>query len=73
MNGFVGDYGGTTMWKGYGFTTCHIYLKTTLMNRPGPSQTWVFIDEHPDTINDGLFGIKIPSSTFWPNGFTVWA
>jgi prepilin-type N-terminal cleavage/methylation domain-containing protein/prepilin-type processing-associated H-X9-DG protein len=72
MNGFVGDYGGTTMWKGYGFTTYQIYLKKSLMNRPGPSLTWVFIDEHPDGINDGLFGMRMPASTFWPKGFTVW-
>ena len=72
MNGFVGDYGGTVMWKGYGYTSYQIYLKLSLMSRPGPAMTWVFIDEHPDGINDGLFGMKMPSSTFWPGGFTVW-
>jgi len=24
-----------------------------------PTQTWVFIDEHPDSINDGGFGVKM--------------
>jgi prepilin-type N-terminal cleavage/methylation domain-containing protein/prepilin-type processing-associated H-X9-DG protein len=72
MNGFIGDYGGTTMWKVYGYTTYQIYLKMSQMNRPGPSMTWVFIDEHPDGINDGLFAMRMPSSTFWPGGFTVW-
>lgn len=24
-----------------------------------PSQTWVFVDEHPDSINDGAFGVKM--------------
>jgi prepilin-type processing-associated H-X9-DG protein len=29
---------------------------------------WVFIDEHPDSINDGGFGVQMPSSA----AATVW-
>ena len=29
---------------------------------PKPSQVWVFIDEHPASINDGGFGNRIPDS-----------
>ncbi len=72
MNGFVGDYGGAVMWKGYGYTSYQLYLKLSGMHAPGPAMTWVFIDEHPDGINDGLFGMKMPAANFWPSGFTVW-
>jgi len=30
-------------------------LKTTDLHYPGPSDTWVYIDEHPDSINDAGF------------------
>lgn len=71
MNGFVGDYN-RTMWNVYGLTGYQIYQKLSLMNRPGPSMTWVFIDEHPDGINDGLFGMQMPAAANWASGFTVW-
>jgi prepilin-type N-terminal cleavage/methylation domain-containing protein/prepilin-type processing-associated H-X9-DG protein len=56
MNGYVGDYG-KTMAQVYGQSSYRTFLKTTAFTRPGPSQTWVFLDEHPDSINDGLFGL----------------
>jgi len=31
---------------------------------PKPAKTWVFLDEHPDSINDGFF-ICDPSATAW--------
>jgi prepilin-type N-terminal cleavage/methylation domain-containing protein/prepilin-type processing-associated H-X9-DG protein len=32
------------------------YIKFSEIRYPGPSETWVFVDEHPDSINDaGLF------------------
>jgi prepilin-type N-terminal cleavage/methylation domain-containing protein len=33
--------------------------KLGAMNRPGPSDTWVLIDENPLTINDGLFAVAM--------------
>lgn len=56
MNGYVGDYAGT-MSTVYGQTAYRAYTKTSQMSRPGPSMLWVFLDEHPDSINDGLFGV----------------
>ena len=38
------------------------FLKTTQV--PKPSGTWLTIDEHPDTINDGFF-INGPSDSSW--------
>ena len=31
---------------------------------PNPAKTWLFLDEHPDTINDGYF-INNPTGTAW--------
>lgn len=38
------------------------YLKQTQV--PRPAKTWLFVDEHPDTINDGNFVSK-PGVDFW--------
>lgn len=32
--------------------------KLTELNRPVPSLAWVFVDEHPDSINDGCFFVN---------------
>jgi len=68
MNGFVG---GDTEKTVYSYTTYRIYKKETDFTLPGPSKTWIFVDEHPDGINDGLFGMMMPSATVWPKA-TVW-
>jgi prepilin-type N-terminal cleavage/methylation domain-containing protein/prepilin-type processing-associated H-X9-DG protein len=68
MNGFVG---GEAERLVYGYTTYRIYLKETSFTQPGPAKTWVFVDEHPDSINDGLFGMNMPSSAQWPRA-TTW-
>jgi prepilin-type N-terminal cleavage/methylation domain-containing protein/prepilin-type processing-associated H-X9-DG protein len=69
MNGFVGDYPAAGSPLGlvhdsYGAGLYRTYLKTSAMMRPGPSMTWVFIDECPDSINDGLFGVYM-NTTRW--------
>jgi len=64
MNGFVG---GTTERDVYGYTTYRMFLKESEFVRPGPAMTWVFVDEHPDSINDELFGMNMPASTAWPS------
>jgi hypothetical protein len=35
------------------------------INRPAPSQAWVFIDEHGDSLNDGFFRVDMSSATVW--------
>jgi prepilin-type N-terminal cleavage/methylation domain-containing protein/prepilin-type processing-associated H-X9-DG protein len=59
MNAFVGDYNGTMVSKG--FAAYQTYQKSTSFNKPGASMTWVFIDEHPDSINDGTFIMRMPA------------
>jgi prepilin-type processing-associated H-X9-DG protein len=46
-----------------GDTTFYVFRKTTQIVRPPPSQTWVFIDEHEDSIEDGWFEVALPSPT----------
>jgi prepilin-type processing-associated H-X9-DG protein len=31
---------------------------------PRPSKTWLFLDEHPDSVNDGFF-INNPTASAW--------
>jgi hypothetical protein len=35
-----------------------VFRKTSDLTRPGPSQTWVLIDERADSINNGLFALQ---------------
>ncbi len=68
MNGFVG---GTVEKDVYGYTTYRMYLKESDFVRPGPAMTWVFVDEHPDSINDELIGMHMPAASAWPSA-TTW-
>jgi prepilin-type N-terminal cleavage/methylation domain-containing protein/prepilin-type processing-associated H-X9-DG protein len=49
-----------TPWRTYG--------KLSSLIRPGPSKTWVIIDEHPDSINDPAFcvGMGTPDANGGP-------
>ena len=40
-----------------------VYAKESDTVKPGPSMIWVFIDEHPASINDGGFGFRMPDSS----------
>jgi prepilin-type N-terminal cleavage/methylation domain-containing protein/prepilin-type processing-associated H-X9-DG protein len=46
----------------WGDTAYVQFLKQTQI--PKPVKTWVFLDEHPDSINDGFF-INDPTATGW--------
>lgn len=39
-----------------------VYGKEADVVRPSPAQLWVFIDEHPASINDGAFGFRMPDT-----------
>ena len=39
-------------WKYYDW--CHEVRKLSALVQPVPSMTWVFVDEHPDSINDAM-------------------
>jgi prepilin-type N-terminal cleavage/methylation domain-containing protein len=55
----------TTVWMGIGGYT--VYTKLSNMVRPGPSKTWVFIEENPYSIDDGFFAVNPGVTTSWPN------
>jgi prepilin-type processing-associated H-X9-DG protein len=54
MNGFIGDRK-TTRVTGVNdwYPTYIQYVRASSMTRPGPANTWLVVDEHPDSINDG--------------------
>jgi prepilin-type N-terminal cleavage/methylation domain-containing protein/prepilin-type processing-associated H-X9-DG protein len=69
MNGYVVGYG-------YGNTTVSAwpespnrlqYNKLSDIRRPPPSELWVFVDEHPDSINDGFIIIGATNPSSWVN------
>ena len=58
MNNWVGGNGDTPpLYKGYwgGGANWVVFTKLTGMLRPGPSMTFVLLDERQDSINDGYF------------------
>ena len=40
------------------------FLKTPAITAPVPSTAWVFLDEHPDSINDCLFSVLMTGTTW---------
>jgi prepilin-type N-terminal cleavage/methylation domain-containing protein/prepilin-type processing-associated H-X9-DG protein len=53
------DQSGYTTGKGWnGITGYYVYSKLSNMLQPGPSQTWVFIEEAPPTIDDAFFAVN---------------
>jgi len=61
MNSFVG----VQPSEGYGARQtppCYEYHKLSDIRHPSPSGLWVFVDEHPDSINDGWL------TDGWPGG-----
>jgi len=75
LGGNGGDYpdphtkppppGGWLPWPTY-----IVFLKESDFRFPAPADLWVFLDEHPDSINDGQFAVAMvppasPKSTKW--------
>jgi prepilin-type N-terminal cleavage/methylation domain-containing protein/prepilin-type processing-associated H-X9-DG protein len=57
MNSCMGD-GNDKLWYG----TLHtIYKKLSDMKKTPPVKAWVFVDEQPDSINDGCFFVNVQS------------
>jgi prepilin-type N-terminal cleavage/methylation domain-containing protein/prepilin-type processing-associated H-X9-DG protein len=44
------------------YPTYNVFEKESEIIQPGPSDLWIFIDESPDSINDGSFAVQMPSS-----------
>ena len=58
MSSWVGGHDGKHTW--FGGSEWRMYLKQDDFVDPGPSQTWVFIDEREDSINDGFWVTWMP-------------
>jgi len=57
MSLWVGGFGGTVQDdRGYRF---RVYLSLGDVVDPGPSRTWLFLDQREDSINWGNFGIPM--------------
>lgn len=70
MNSWMGMNEGVHTW--FGGPEFRAYLKMTDIIDPGPTMTWVLVDEHPDSINDGFFCIDMngypnPANTKLPD------
>ncbi len=66
MNSFFGRFSigndPTAQGKNWGFSDRIQFLKQSSV--PAPGKTWLFLDEHPDSINDGYF-INNPDAGAW--------
>ena len=51
-------------WKTYG-------KLGSFVGKPGPSSTWVLIDEHPDSINDEVFCVAMGATANAPSDLLV--
>jgi prepilin-type processing-associated H-X9-DG protein len=45
------------------YPTYNVFDKENQVINPPPASLWVFIDESPDSINDGSFAVQMPTST----------
>jgi prepilin-type N-terminal cleavage/methylation domain-containing protein len=59
--------GGMQWWN----PSYKLYRKLSDMNRPGPSHTWVFIEESPATIDDCYFALDPATPNLWFNSPAV--
>jgi prepilin-type N-terminal cleavage/methylation domain-containing protein len=66
MNGFVegGAYGSDAN-NSTAFPGWYCYNKMSDIRIPPPSKLWVFVDEHPDSINDGWLITSVTDSNSW--------
>jgi hypothetical protein len=66
MNGYIegGGYahsGAGNVW----YPTYRAYFKESDLTAPAPANLWVFVDEHPDSINDGWLVEDMSSPDQW--------
>jgi prepilin-type N-terminal cleavage/methylation domain-containing protein/prepilin-type processing-associated H-X9-DG protein len=71
MNIWAGGRGDTTDPRGGWSTSANykVFRKTTEMTKPGPSMTFVFLEEREDSINDGFFIVQMDG---FPNMSQTW-
>ena len=66
------DHAGSTLGQAWlGITGYNVYTKLSSMLQPGPSQTWVFMEEAPLSIDDAFFAVNPNVSNLWYNSPAV--
>ena len=63
INAVMGDGGQYTDW--YSPTTHKIYVKSSDMIKLPPTKAWVFVDQHPDSINDSYVVVHMTPSPWF--------
>ena len=66
MNAFVGGNKGMITWFGTDGVD-RKYLKLSDFILPGPANTWILLDENPNSINDGFFCVDMTQQTSLPD------
>jgi len=61
MNMFVGGYTDYAIRTGY-----RMFLRDSDLTAPGAAMTFVFADEHPDSLDDATFTVRMPGPLSWP-------
>lgn len=66
MNGFVDGASPSYLagWNAAMAQTWRVYAKSSDVTFPAPSSLWVFVDEHPDSINDGWLITSVQGTQF---------
>jgi prepilin-type N-terminal cleavage/methylation domain-containing protein/prepilin-type processing-associated H-X9-DG protein len=62
-----GNMNGNSWYTDLIKTKYYTYRKTTDIANPSPSQAFVFLDEHPDGIDDGYFLVFVDRKELWGN------
>jgi prepilin-type N-terminal cleavage/methylation domain-containing protein/prepilin-type processing-associated H-X9-DG protein len=70
MNGYIEGNAGRSEYSGPGSSffrngTIRRYDKTTDVVKPTPTDLWMLVDEHPDSINDGFLINHILDESSW--------
>jgi prepilin-type N-terminal cleavage/methylation domain-containing protein/prepilin-type processing-associated H-X9-DG protein len=72
MNAFIGGtYMTAPTGSGPHLTSYRSYTRESDFAIPGASKLWMFVDEHPDSINDGFFEMNMPNAANWPT-YSTW-
>jgi len=59
MDAWFGMNEGNWSLTWFGDQTFRAYFKLSDVVNPGPASTWLLVDEHPDSINDGFFCVDM--------------
>ena len=62
-----GNMNGSSWYTDIIKSTFYTYRKSSEINQPSPAQAFVFLDEHPDGIDDGYFLVFLDRKELWAN------